>query len=696
MASPPGAGGSLYAGRVVDPDVREDGETEPEVELNPDPGVAASPDVVTSDASGSASEPAELPPGAPSPAASPSSTDAPSPTEPPAQTEAERSRPDASGRGAEVREKLLARARAAAQSRAGDPTDLDHELEAIGREETEQTTAPEDFSAPPASGRAPAAPLTTGTPRELSPTLVAIFSALVGMATIASITALFMSLEARLPQPAKATSTTEPRASASPTPAANLEPKARAKRARQKIPGPWRIADAKSDARYRFIEGKIGTDSFLKALAGAGAPETQGYRVLAAMRGVLDLDKCKKTDRFQALLERGTNKLFALEYLAGPEDVYQAKEVDGRLTGSKLDLKIEREQVVGALSYDGASFEKSSELAGFDPGLSKVVARALDGHMALDELDRGDVLRIVAQEVTVLGEFARYAGVEALELTRVDPKKSRLRIYYCDSPGIRGYYDHDGRAPFEGGWRKPIKDAPRTSPFNPKRMHPVLKKVMPHNGTDFGAPTGTPVGAASFGTITFIGNGGPAGNLVKIMHPGGVETGYAHLSRFAEGLKLGDKVKRLQLIGYVGSTGRSTGPHLHFSASRDGKFFDAETLNLDGMRNLTAAEREAFKPIMGKYDPMLDAIPIPERFAPLLAKSAEPVAAAPVAAGAVSGSVSDDAVGDADEEETPPPPPAPGTAPAAAAQAPGGSSVYLSDKELLEAQSATDDGEVED
>jgi hypothetical protein len=266
------------------------------------------------------------------------------------------------------------------------------------------------------------------------------------------------------------------------------EPRAKPKRQRQKLPGPWRLSDAKGDGKYRFIEGKVGTDSFLKALEAAGAPEAQGYRVLAAMRGVLDLDKCKKTDRFQALLERGSNKLFALEYLAGPEDVYQAKATDGRLTGSKLDLKIERGQVLGALSYDGSSFDHSADVAGFDPGLAKVVARALDGHMSLDELDRGDVIRLVAQEVTVLGEFTRYAGVEALELIRVDPKKTHLRIYYSDAPGVRGYYDRDGKAPFEGGWRKPIKDAPRTSPFNPHRVNPVLHKVMPHQGTDFGSP----------------------------------------------------------------------------------------------------------------------------------------------------------------------------------------------------------------
>ena len=99
-----------------------------------------------------------------------------------------------------------------------------------------------------------------------------------------------------------------------------------------------------------------------------------------------------------------------------------------------------------------------------------------------------------------------------------------------------------------------------TSPFNPKRLHPILKKVMPHNGIDFGAPPGTPVGASAFGTVSYIGYAGASGNLIKIEHPGGVETGYAHLSRFAEGLKLGDHVKRLQLIGYVGLDRTLDGP----------------------------------------------------------------------------------------------------------------------------------------
>jgi hypothetical protein len=697
VASPPDAGGSRYVGRVVDPDVREDGETEPEVELNPSPKPL--PAVTEAEAAPPADvEPVgdeRLPPVAEAP-----------------------SQPGASGRGAEVRERLLAKARAAEAAKLEVPTSLDHELDSIGRERAMAKDDDEpEFSAPPLSGRAPSAPFVPTTPRELSPSLVALFSALVGIAAIASITALFMSLEARFGGSSASLAVVDTSPAATETPAPSPDPKPKARRARQKVPGPWRLADAKGDPKYRFIEGRLGTESFLKALEAAGAPEAQGYRVLAALRGVVDLDKHKKSDRFEALLERGSNKLFALEYITGPEEIYQAKEVDGRLTGSRVDLKVERSQVLAALSYDGSSFEHSAEVFGFDPGLTKVVQRALDGHMSLEELDRGDVLKLVVQEVTVLGDFSRYAGVEALELIRSDPKKTRLRLYYSDAQGVRGYYDRDGHAPSEGGWRKPIKDAPRTSPFNPHRMHPVLHKVMPHQGTDFGAPAGTPVGASSSGTVAFVGPSGAGGNLVKLLHPGGVETGYAHLSRFAEGLKVGDPVKRMQVIGYVGSTGRSTGPHLHFSASRDGAFFDPETLNLDGMRSLSPEERETFRPLLAKYDPMLDSIAMPERYAPI-------VVAAPAATAAPAGSTPSIAVGAEDmnegEEEA-----APGAAPAAtpdvagaaeaapavdaavpapAAAAPaapgqkpgGGSSIYLTDKELLDAQSATDDGEVEE
>jgi murein DD-endopeptidase MepM/ murein hydrolase activator NlpD len=475
------------------------------------------------------------------------------------------------------------------------------------------------------------------------------------------------------------------------------------KRARQKVPGPWRIADSKGDPNLRMVSGTISTDSFIKALGGAGVPEKEAYRVLTAMKGVRDFDKCNKSDRFTALLERGSSRLKAFEYAVSPEEIYQAREGDdGLLKGSKLDLKVERNQVTGALLYDGKSFDASAERAGFDAGLGHVVALALQGHLSMDELERGDRVRLIGQEVTVLGEFSRYTGIEAIEVVAANPKREPVRVYYFDDASLRGYYDATGKSPYEGGWRKPIPGAAITSAFNPRRMHPILHKIMPHLGTDIGAPLGTPVGASAPGSVSYIGPGGPAGNLLKVMHANGIETGYAHLSRYVAGIKVGDKVKRLQTIGYVGSTGRSTGPHLHFSAQRDGKFFDAETLNLDGMRVLTKEQREQFMAVVAKYNPLLDAIALPP---PLPGADLAVNDPAPGSRGvAPAGSAEDPGVAEGAGEPaaaggvsaTPEPtaPPAANAGHAATGANSAANSIYLSDKELLKMQSATDEGEV--
>ena len=548
---------------------------------------------------------------------------------------------------------------------------------------------------------APSAPELAMGRRDLSPNVIALFGTLFGLAGIGALFAVLIHVDPRDGTPLAAAPAAQSAAPAA-APAPSSPPPAPAlpvvkKPERPRLPGPWRIAD-EAVPGHRKIEGTVGHESFLKALEGAGVPAAQTFRILKVMKGLRDLDHCGRTDKFIVSLERATSRVVAFEYVVGKGEVYQAREgKDGFLKAEKLDLHLERQRVQGAIVYDRPTFGASADAHGFEAGLASVVDEALLGHSSVQDLSHGDRLRVVAQEVTVLGEFDRYAGIEALEVVPRAEGKRPLRIYYFRGTKSHGYYDAEGRAVHEGGWRRPIKGARITSRFNPRRMHPVLHKLMPHQGTDFGAATGTPVGAAGPGTVKFIGNGGPSGNLVTVEHAGKIETGYAHLSRFESGLKVGDRVQSLSIVGYVGSTGRSTGPHLHFSVKKNGVFIDSETLKYDVLRTLPPDERIEFVEARTKLDAQLDAIPLPA------APAVTPLAPAAPEPDDIAGDELDAPEGvpaaAAAPAQTPAAPAAPG-APPPASPAPGapapprGPSIYLTDQDLMKNQPATDDGEV--
>jgi murein DD-endopeptidase MepM/ murein hydrolase activator NlpD len=391
---------------------------------------------------------------------------------------------------------------------------------------------------------------------------------------------------------------------------------------RAPLPPPWRLSDGARDGHLTQLQGSMGMRSFLGATQAAGLNLKEAYRVLTAFKGLKNLDRCRPKDTFTALVDPSSGRLSAFEYTVNEEEVYQAREgSDGRLVGKKLDLAVQRHRVQGVVILDG-NFEDAARRSGFEPGLGEVVDKALSGYVSTAQLEAGDVLGVVAQEVTVLGSFARYAGVEALEYRPV--RGEPLRIYYHEADKSRGYVDSKGRVFGKSRWTRPVPGASVTSRYNPKRMHPILRRIKPHNGTDFGAPIGTAVVAAAAGKVTFVGRAGPNGNMITVAHGGGVATGYSHLSRFVKGLKVGDVVDQRQLIGYVGSTGRSTGPHLHFSAKKNGRFIDPETLNLDGLSRL-AQDQRLPNDLRRRYDRMLDALHLPEaraRGAELAARAA--------------------------------------------------------------------------
>ncbi|HEX2091905.1 MAG TPA: M23 family metallopeptidase [Longimicrobiaceae bacterium] len=153
--------------------------------------------------------------------------------------------------------------------------------------------------------------------------------------------------------------------------------------------------------------------------------------------------------------------------------------------------------------------------------------------------------------------------------------------FLFDGGGRPGYYDALGRSLDPEAWVRPLEHARVTSPFRIDRMHPILRRILPHNGVDYAASFGTPVRATGDGSVVYASARGGYGNLVEIQHPNGYSTRYAHLSRIAPGVGRFGMVRQGEVIGYVGMSGLATGPHLHYEVRRRGQPVDPETVAPD-------------------------------------------------------------------------------------------------------------------
>ena len=167
-------------------------------------------------------------------------------------------------------------------------------------------------------------------------------------------------------------------------------------------------------------------------------------------------------------------------------------------------------------------------------------------------------------------------------------------LYYYDSQGSIGHYDKNGKSIQKALMKTPINGARLSSPFG-MRKHPIDGFNKMHKGTDFAAPLGTPIMASGSGVIKKAGWCGGGGNCVVIKHNSTYQTIYAHMSKFAKGVRAGVRVKQGQTIGYVGSTGKSTGPHLHYEVLINGKKVNSQTLKLPSGKILKGDDRKIFE-----------------------------------------------------------------------------------------------------
>ncbi|MDC3186244.1 M23 family metallopeptidase, partial [Candidatus Pelagibacter sp.] len=177
-------------------------------------------------------------------------------------------------------------------------------------------------------------------------------------------------------------------------------------------------------------------------------------------------------------------------------------------------------------------------------------------------------------------------------------------LYYFDKEGSEGHYDKYGKSVKKALMKTPINGARLSSPFG-MRKHPIDGFNKMHRGTDFAAPMGTPIMASGDGTVKKAGWCGGGGNCIKIRHNSTYQTIYAHMSKFARGIKPGVRVKQGQTIGYVGSTGKSTGPHLHYEVIVNGKKVNSQKLKLPSGKILKGQVRKIFETKKIKLDVLM-------------------------------------------------------------------------------------------
>jgi len=339
----------------------------------------------------------------------------------------------------------------------------------------------------------------------------------------------------------------------------------------------------------RVLRGTIGSRSTLGGTLQAWLPLSAIKGLVDASRPLYDLKSVGighpwalvlTPDGLLRAFTYGIDELRTLRIVRRNE----ALEAEVVERSSRLEMALVsgliRSSLLAAVSEEGEKDELGLALA-------EIFAWDIDFHK---EIQRGDSFRVAVEKLTVDGHFARYGRIVAAEFTRGSRILQAVRFEGSDGAG---YYAPDGTPLRKQFLRSPLKFTRITSRFSHARFHPILQAFTPHLGVDYAAPVGTPVLASADGIVAQAGWAGGFGQLVRLRHANGYETLYGHLSRI--NVRGGQRVSQGFVLGAVGTTGLSTGPHLDYRICRYGTFLNPLTVNSPPASPVPPQEREAFE-----------------------------------------------------------------------------------------------------
>ncbi len=336
-------------------------------------------------------------------------------------------------------------------------------------------------------------------------------------------------------------------------------------------------------------------DTLDGVLRRAGVPEAELHQASTAVSEVLDPRKLRARDSFYSMVHRDDG-LVGIRLPRRGQGVVLADRNHGVWTSRYRPYRRSHVRRLVRGDLHGA-LESSIRRAGGPANLAESMARVLQWDLDFNrDLRVGDRFEILFDELLLDGQLQ---GVDRIHALRYRNRDRWLEAYrFPDgAPEDRGsnrYYDADGQPLQRQFLRSPLPYSRVTSRFSLSRFHPILKRRLPHYGVDYGAPVGTPVRATADGTVVSAGVRGGGGRTVRLRHANGYLTAYLHLSGYAQGVRAGARVNQGQVIGYVGSSGLSTGPHLDYRVQSNGRWINPATLVSEPVPPLADALLPAF------------------------------------------------------------------------------------------------------
>lgn len=334
----------------------------------------------------------------------------------------------------------------------------------------------------------------------------------------------------------------------------------------------------------------------------AGLNDRSIYELFSDAKDAKDLRSIRAGQKIAFLVENG--KLQGLTYTIDQLNSLVFTRGEKGFAGQEITLKPDVKYAFRQASID-SSLYMAGKRAGMPSNLTMELANIFgwDIDFALD-IKKGDSFKVMYEEQFLEGKRIGTGKIMAAEFT--NGGKTFKAVRYTSKDGSSNYYTPDGRGMHKAFLRTPIEFARISSHFNLARKHPVLHVIRAHKGTDYAAARGTPIRATGNGKVVFAGRKGGYGNCIVIQHGQGIETLYGHMNAFAKGMKTGSRISQGDIIGYVGSTGLASGPHLHYEFHVNGQVRNPVTVPLPKSIGIEKTElarfNETTRPLIAKLD----------------------------------------------------------------------------------------------